>query len=625
MSFPLSEITKPDYSPVIMVQIDKTRAHKLFINSGYPGVYFFNIDAIYSYIDSSLLSDISSYDYQSIGSIIFGDTIGNSVNTLNEIKIIESSFFTSGKNIYINCPEHKRPSLFNISLGVAIGFRYGGGNSAYFNNLFYDDRAISIPSISKAKNDLYFGRSIFDGGTIELVSNEEFDGILEDEEYEGNNIRCFLGFEGYNFPEDFKKIISGYIEEIVRGADKVSFLEKDQRKRLSLSLPNRLLNITTWPYLDENNYNAPIPFIYGSCKNIPVICLNEKESPTPVNYKFLICDSLFHEITTANVIPVVSDVAKTSRSVQYDTTNNIAYFEIPSSASEYNPGDDIYITGPASAKIQGYKDINDINIEYALDIIKDLLLNYNNKQFTDSFFNIAHWDDSSDLKIGIFINESKEMNAIIDEIIASSRITFIMEDDGRYAGRIFNKDSAILQYLYKEDILEPFNLISTTSKIISNTKIGYNKDWKNNKYSYFSDSSNLVTSLNNYQISNTKKIDTLLINAADAETLSDYLLEMFSTPEKIVEIKTNLLTIEREIGDLIQIEIARPQSVNTKAYYKAEIIKINKDITGGKNTLTCRLIEKIYKTAFTDGCEWGNEYWGNSFWCKNYYRRDLTA
>ena len=627
MSFPTAELLKPNYSPVIIAQLDKSRLHDFSTNYA-PFVWGFNIDAIYPLIEPALLVGVTTYDYQTIGGVVFNDIIGTRVGNLAEVKLIAGSWYQSGKTVYYHCPDNKRPTLFNISLGVAVGFRRGG-STAYYNDIYHDDRIVSIPNISKSENDLYTGKSAFEGGTIELNNEDgELDAVFEDEEYEGNGVRLYLGFDGYTFPDDFRKVHSGYIESIIRGADRVSISSKDERKRFKLSLPNRPIDPAIWPNVSENNYNTPLPLLYGQANKIPVKCLNEQETPTPANYRFLICDTTYHNISSTNIKPYIEKVAVTARAVQYDTANDIAYFEIPSAASEYTTGNDIYIvgwTGAAEEKVKGYTDAGGNIIEQALEIIKDLIINYYGVIFTGTFFNLSHWDDASDYVVSLFLDSSTDFSAVVDMITSSSRVNFIIEDDGRYAARIFNPDSAILQYIYKEDILQKTDIESDTTRIIAVTKIGYNKDYSENKYSYYIDDSNLQTLRTDYQAEELKTFDTLLISESVAIELSDYILNDFAKPDKVIEIQTNLLTVTREIGDTIQIEIARPVSTNTRAYFKSKIIGISKDLNNGLISLTCRLISKIDKTAFTTGEVWNGCRWGSCRWSKNYYRTNLKA
>lgn len=605
MAFPTTELLKPIQSPIIIVHLDRNELQDFFTNYS-PFTWFVNFDAIYPLVDSVFTTGLTAKIIYFIGSVRFDFDKAIECGSVGEVEDLETSFYfdMANNSLYVHCPGHLRPSLFDsIYLGVATVSKRGG-SSEYINNVYHPNIVKSIPDIAKRRSDLYYGRAATDGGQIVLINTHgELDTLCEDHDYAGNSYRIYLGFQGSEtFPTDFRKISSGVIEKIAISVKEVKISVKNGLKRLKNSIPERYLDITTWTNLEDNNKGSAIPLIYGEVRNVPVICLNEKES-APINWKFLICDTTFHNVKSTYVKPYRKEekpVALTARAIQYDTVNNIAYFEIPNASSEYEAGNEIYIMGynNGTATIEDFKGFSNSAgdlITNAIDVIKDLLVNYYSVIYNTFFFNTSHWDSADAYDVGIVINEEKELNDIIVDIAKSSKVTWIVEDDGRFAARIFDETAGVDQSLFIEDLLDYFEIDYDQSKIISKVKIDYDRDYFNKKFISEINESQEEIIFNKYETLNTYKSETYLTDITDVQGLASYILNVFGEIYKQVVIKTNLITIEREIGDIIRVELNRPTSPNLNAYYKGEAVEIKKSITNGQIYITLRLFEKISK------------------------------
>ena len=598
MSFTI-ESAKQNYSPVILFEMDITQGQDFWTTYA-AGTWFVNFDVNYPSIDALFLNGLEAVEVNLIGSVIASDTRLNSVSSVSDCQTIESSFYyNSGTNdLYVHCPNHNDPDLFNMRIGVVFGYSMGS-QDPFYNNSIYEDRIKSIPSINKQKGSLFFGQVSFDGGEVTLANEDsEFDEFAEDNEIFGNVARLFLGFEGLEYSE-FSKIFTGYVENIEISNTEMKVDIQDKRKNLQRAIPTAFYNQTDYPDLKDKNVNKPIPVCYGECDNISVICLNEEEDPAPANYDFLICDMQFHDainaITEVRVEGVVKAVSASSLA---DATFSLA-------AADYTPGDKV------TADIKGYEDPSGNLIENALDIMADLFLNYYNLSFNSNFFNTAHWDKANALDINLFINKQTKFIDIIVKICNSTRCIFLIEDDGRYSSRIFNSEGAVRYEINENEILDFFAIKYDMSKLISSVLIGYDKDWDEDEYLLLLDDSNESTVFNSFETYNQERFDTLLLNSSDAQTYADNILDIVAGVQKIITIKTTYKYIDAEIGDIVQVYIARPWAIHLNTA-KGEIIGISKITDEGTLNLTIRVYDIVGDFFHQEGTLYETELFDTS-------------
>lgn len=588
MSFE-TEIIKPRAHPIVIQEIDIARNQEFWTNYLAP-VWYFNIDALYAHIPSTWLNGISALTINSIGSVIAGSERLNAVTSIADCISTESSFYFDQlfNNCYVHCPDGNRPQLYSMKVGDTTGFVDKGSPGFYLNNIYYEPRIESIPSISRKKSKEYFGIIRYGGGASKLTNSDGyFDTYTTDNKITGQESRIKLGFSG---DDNYELQHIGHISTGT-GLTVSDFTidVRDNTKAWTKKLPDNFYSQTTYSNLKDNNIGKGIPIIYGQCLNVECICENEEEV-APASYTFKICDVSNHSGINSIDAVYVDGTEVTPDST--DTTN--AEFVITVASGDYTPGQKV------TADVKGVKDTNGTYIEEALEVIKDLLNVHYSIPYTSTFYDFANWSTGDDLAIGYWIGEGKQLNDIINEITKSSFIDLIIQNDGKIAGKIFNKYSATVATYTKEDVLSYIPLSDEADELYSAIEVKYCKDWANNEYRSLHDNTYEDDVLDEHNIKRTKTYNTLLTSVADAQTFATYVYDFLKVVKKVFKIEINYQAITRKIGDIIQVELDRP-TAPAIGTVKAEIIGMTVNYSSGKIMLDCRVIEVIGDLIYMQG------------------------
>lgn len=591
-------LNKPDTKKILLCELDIGQIQGFWTNWR-AGVWYVNFNLVYPDIDASLLTGVSIQDITRIGSVKANGISLSAVSSKEAVQENDSSFFFDDlfKALYVHCPGGDDPAIFNMMIGEAWGF---ANHAGVYNNFIYEGRLLSIPSISKSKDPLFFGVVSFEGGDVTIDNGDgAFDRFGEDRDVFGNSARILLGFEGLAYSQ-FIPLFSGFIEDMVISASAMKVSTRDKRKQLSRKLPVNAFEATAYPDIKDKNVGKPIPIAYGTIKNAPVICVNEEESPAPANYDFLLCDTEFHSIDSIIEVRVDGVMKAVSASDLDAGTFSLA-------AANYSPGDDV------TCDFNGYVDALGNLIENGLDVVRDLLKNYYNINFNSNFFNMAHWDSSRARNIGRFLNEEKELIDIIGEIAESIQGDFIVEDDGRFAFRIYYAEAAPVATIAADQLLEIPEIEYDSVEVLSSLIVGYAKDWAEDEFLLLPDKSREETVYRKFKTYRSKIFETLLTTEADAQAWADTQLDRSGDVKKIFPVITKPQVIRREIGDLIYAFVSRPQSTML-GKVKAEIVGIDKNGDGMTVRLECRLIEILSETYVEHDAYYGDTYYGDHYY-----------
>jgi len=590
-------INKPVSKKILLCELDIGQIQDFWTNFR-AGAWYVNFNKVYPDIDSSFLTGVSAQDITRIGSVKAGGQSLSAVSSKEAVQENDSSFFFDDlfKALYVHCPGGDDPAIFNMMIGEAWGF---ANHAGVYNNFIYEGRLLSIPAISKSKDPLFFGVVSFEGGEASIDNSDgAYDRFGEDRDVFGNSARALLGFDDLPYP-DFIPLMSGFVEDMVVGPIlKVNI--QDKRKQLSRTLPVNNFDAVTYPDIKDKNVGKGISIAYGPIKNAPVICTNEMKAPAPANYNFKLLDTTFHSIKEITQVRVKGVPKATSASDLNAGTFSLA-------AANYSPGDEV------TCDFKGYVDALGNLIENGLDVTADLLKNYYNVNFNSNFFNMAHWDRSRARNINLFLDEEKELIELIGEIAASVQGDFIVEDDGRFAFRIYSAVAAAVATITVDQLLEIPEIKYEPSEVLTSLTVGYAKDWAEDDYLLLVDKSHEDAIYAKYKTKLWKRFDTLLTTAADAQDWADRQLELSGDVKKIFPLVTKLQVIQREIDDIIYAFVNRPQK-EMLGKVKAEIIGIDKNCDEMTVRLDCRLIEILEEIYIEHEAYYGDTYYGDNYY-----------
>ena len=668
----------PSSTKIILAEID-VGFDETFWTVYRAGTWFINFDVTYPNVDSLFLTGVEARTVTLVGSVTIDGVILTLVSSSSDVQTTESSFFYDGatNDLFIHISDHDEPSLHRITVGAAFGISNHASainNWGVYNSFGYEPRILSIPTIAKRRDPVFFGKIAFRGGTVTLDNSDgKFDTFAEDNDIFGSAVRLLIGFNDLEY-SDYRRMFTGYIENLSVTQTELRIEIQDERKRLSKRLPENVFSVSNFPDLNAKHEGKPIPLLYGLCRNVPVLSTNDEESPRPQFFTFKICDTTDHAILAIDAA-YVDDVAATasSKSTTNATfnleTGNLDYSgiaggpftvgeRIKGSASDasaeiasddsttivfdkrpkdpgfdvgetitgadsgatatvdaftegdYYPGDDV------SADVQGYVFTStSILIDNALDVIVDLLTTFFPILFNGNFFNLARWPTTDAPDVEIFIDRPRETIDIIEEISSSVFGLFIVQDDGLFAYRIFNENAISLQTITKEEILnlQELEIGYDSTEVLTSALIGYDKDWKNNEHllELFNDQEDAI--FDKFRVLREKTFNTLLNGQSAAQDYAETLFLFSADVKKPVVIVTKMQTIEREVGDFIDVWLDRAQSTMLgKA--KCEIMGIEKSGNDMTVRLECRIISIFPETIYEQSVHYDDTYYNWRFY-----------
>ena len=228
-----SEIVKSVSDPRVLVQLDIGSFNTQWINEG-AGLWKVNLDNLYPEVDSSLLDGFTTQDLGTIGSVQEDGIQLTKVATEALVETTARSFYfdRSESELHVRLSNYDEPSLHDISLGVVYGYSFDEF-TAEGDNIPYEARLISLPSISISRDPLFFGKLVFGGGSVSLANADgELDTFGQDNDVYGNPSRIYYGFKDLDI-DDYHQFYTGYIGHIGIGEESASVSIADKRKQLT--------------------------------------------------------------------------------------------------------------------------------------------------------------------------------------------------------------------------------------------------------------------------------------------------------------------------------------------------------------------------------------------------------
>jgi len=624
-----AEIVKDRYEPIYLVQYDITNL-LTFNTTWLAFVYVTSFLNEYSWIPPELLSGTEVDEITAVGSVRVGSSYLKQVFSIADCQTNRESFYwdVTEKKLYLHCPNGSNPYLFEVQIGIIYGWRKGGDeNSSYYNDIYYDDVVLSIPEITRAKADYFEGRNINEGGTI-VIGNAsgEYDRIAEDNTFIGNSLRVYGGFAGFTFSQ-FKLLVTGYAKSVSIGINELSIEIKDKKERLNVPIPSNTFELSDYPNLNENNIGKVIPLIYGTVKNFPVVCVNEDEfdydadnrpAPAETMY-FKVADMTDYDSLSAINAIYVDD----GNGHKTDITANCV---IDLTDGSFTTDSDYYVPGQTvTIDIDGYEDSAGDLIENALDIIRELIVNYTNAKYNNIYFNTSRWDRAQAFDIGYAINESTMLGDAIEDITQGGTLAnFQVDNDDRYSCRIFNQGAGVDLELNEWDVLEPITIYYEQEKLVARLTINYNKDWEKKEYSKYINTEYQDYNNTNYQTYTPKEIETYLSDSTNAQLFSEAFMQIYGVQYKYYRVVTNLISSQLEVTDIIQLPLARPYAPEL-GISKGEVIESRKNFDDSIIKSTVRVYSIVPPQIWSEGNDWYSDDWYSDDWAVGMYVPDQTA
>jgi hypothetical protein len=518
------------------------------------------------HIENWILHSGSIYKYQ-VGTVnvLSVEEDGNALTEVTALTDVSAGeWFYDGDYLYVQ--SISGTPFQNI---IVANYRiYFATESKTFNDYFYNPFVKTIPIIKQAKKDWFWGISIISNGVVEFYNHDGFfDDIYYNYAWSTKTIKILMGGEDLPYSE-YTQMFGGIIKKISLETGRIKITFEDDKEKFKTSLPINSYSSGVYPNIHSEDVGKPIPYVWGTVYNIPVICTNRTQTTSTYNFK--VADTSTHSIQAISTVYV-----KGNEVVHSGTDLSAATFNLHSST--YVPGD--LVTADVSGYLSGT-----VLLENPIDVTREIAELIG---FTDSDWDTDERADAKDVAedfpIGLYIGEYNQAINKIADIMKSCMGSFFIKNDGDISINIWDTTLPADHDTIDEIDLANLKFQIESDEIRKTIRIGWRKNWTENEYAYSQDSSNETEKV--YGITRSRTIQTLLSTLAAVEIFRDRLKLIYESKTVLISFIHKLKLADKNIGDRITISYRRKSGddyfswLNTKFI---EIQSIQKDFLNNK-------------------------------------------
>jgi hypothetical protein len=480
--------------------------------------------------------------------------------------------------IYIHFAGYEPPLAKRVYLGCAVGFSWGK-NGYDFHDVYYEPRLTKLFTLKKSIDPLFWGVLKFQSVNIELLNA---DGDLDDWRERGlyaQPARILMGYEGDTYA-DYDCLFSGFIENDNRNFEKLTVTLQDPRKNLTQPICQSKFLVAEYPYINTDDTGNFKPVAYGPIKNAHAQCLDENAAGT--NYTFFIADTTYNNITSLDEVRWSDeDGAHVLDPVVGSVDLDAGTFQLESAVCIDHLGD-ILINFTVNIGA-GYNGV---------DILVDLMQNYDGKVYIDNFWNLSEVAaaQTAARDTSVYVDDDTALSDVIEQICIDIDARFFCHDDGTYTIKLYDAARTPAKTIKADEWLDDPDISNNSSAFISSANIKYLPDQTNDTRLNYSNTTYQTASFNAYHKLQTVDIETNLVTVSDAEDKGDTILSIQSVVSDVIARKVPWVHSDLEVTNFI---IASPATrLNaTESWGVYELLGVDKDIEKSEVKLTMRYVE----------------------------------
>jgi hypothetical protein len=592
-----TELTNPTSDKIALVEFDIGQTWNEYetIDGGLvawvsylPGIYYTRFDATYDDVDSYWLDQtIATFDVTTVGSVFYTSTLKlrekDSIATLYQ----EPAFYydRTDEQLYIHLPDGDPPSAYNIRIGFAVQVSQKPYTDEVQGNQYHAE-LVSVPSIKKSIDPLFFGRISFDDATFSIQNaHGEYDNLTDFDIY-GQPVRFYFGFGGIAFA-NFVQIWEGYFDSVNISETAVEIQASDKRRALQTPLPPNRFDTTTYTNLDDGDEDKPIPLAYGQIRRVVPTCVNKDsyDKASDQDFTFKLADmtnhSAIHAITTVyynGEALGTSDAGADIYLKSTDLTN--AEFVLNKDADVELDFDKVEVT------FEGYEDGSGNLLDNGLEVIKDLIVNHTDALYNTSWFDTTTWasETTSAEDVYLWVEKESDLIELIESITASIRVQFDVDGDGLYTIRRYETFKTPVARIEEDELLEPIELTYDSEQWISRATVKY----ANGKT--YVDASEESTIKERFKQARNRTFETVLPD--DSTLVSDFAEETLAFSKELrplVDLVTKTQHTGLAVEDQIYVPVNRRNS-EWLGWTRCRVESVEYDYNGFIMTIGARIL-----------------------------------
>ena len=504
---------------------------------------------------------------KSIKSFRAGNVLFTEVPDLATLRTQNRSFYYDEATtiIYVHFDDNNPWYIYDSYIGEAQGFcdqkQASALDGCYYNDLYYEPRIVGDLSLPMEKDPLFYGIMGFDSVAVELDNADGFCDDFPNKHLFGQPMRILLGYDGVAYA-DFAQVFSGVLETPEYPDFSTAILNGiDSRKSLSRSIPARTLSQDDYSYLDDDDHGKEKPLAWGVVRNCPCICLNKTETAATYTYMFL--DTTDHDAGAL-------------------TTVYVEGVEVTPGSSDLSAGTFTLTTEQCSAgKDDVTADFTGFDgITNGLDVIKDMLLSYEEITYIAANYNLIEWAAETLLaeNVGLYVETATPMNELIESICQSLQGIFLVQGNGLYTFRSWDADRDPERIISEDEFQGDPEIVYPPEEFLSSAKINYSRDHDENKFRAYTNMDHETEAAGLHHRYEQGEYDTLLTTETDAIAISEEIMLRCKYINPTVS--RRILTYpDFEIMDFVVATIMRNESTTIIPIAIYEVVGVDK-LTG---------------------------------------------
>jgi len=542
-----------NYSPFVYYKRFYSDILSIIDDYGITGNYTFQ---------STIMVNIASLQVDTISFV--------KTDTLEDCQTQTGSFFWnySEQKLYIHFSNNDRQLDKEILVGVILGFSntYNETTENFYNSILYDERLVSVSNPKKAVDPLFFGKLKYNNGSAKFINTDGYFDKWRDGNYYGTDCRILYSDTGNDY-NDFLEIGSGFVSDDSTTATDFTITIDDPRKGLEQPVATNNLTADEFASLPDDSADEVKPVTYGKVYYRKCILVND------TTHQYLFCDTEFNEPSSLDAIR--------------NDTGTLA-----ASTTSLSTGTFTLAAASASDVFASFT----MPIVNGVEIIKDLMLNYDNKNYISAFWDITEVDAAKALctNTSYYDNEGDKLSDAIESICFDCDLRMFIKDNGVYTIRKYDVDRVPVTSILWDDWIDDFSVKNTASEYLTDCTVQYQRDdFKDGYRKRYKNSDYRTIAYDRYKKYKAKNFESGLYELTAATAKSETIMQFSSDISDIIERTVNWNFIDLELCDFVYASPkTRVHNAENETLSIYEIIGITKDLDKKQIKLTLKYIKE---------------------------------
>lgn len=490
---------------------------------------------------------------------------GTAYTTRTSIATVEanqSSFWYdfATTTLYVHTSDSTDPSNFTIVVIHTI--RISNHARKPFSGRYYEPRVAGFPSFKRYMQHVFFGSSAISFGNLEILNEDGFYDYLLDYVFAGWNMLIKLGGPVIG-DGNYTNVLEGIQEKVPEMTrSRIKIPVRDRARVLKKKIPTTFL--AAGANVPDESVNKSIPLCFGTCYNVTPLFTNDNTDEYQV-----------HTGQIQDVLAVYDDGTALGFPADYTKDLNNGKFTLTNPAS-----------GLVTADIEGCYD-GVTFYEKAGQIIKWILDNIMSWSGTDyDSTALTDLDTDRPYELGLYIDSQETIINVFDRICESVLATWGFTRANLFTvGATMAPGASADVTFYDEDFVKFAVTKSQVPEVLYRIFLTYQRDWTERddtlSKTLISKTEDLSV-LYEYPIAIEKRVDSLILQSADASTIGSAYLAFFDSQVKLLKFTAKGKPFRVSFLEDVKVESTR---YSIDAYYR--VIGIKEDYTRNEVELLC--------------------------------------